>query len=262
MAVLRGLVEPAPEFHAALVVQGLGIAGVDGGTGQDALEPFTPLAIVFFPVDRGQEQHREAMAVHVPTLLAGMIRVADQTVALAFLAAVHEPVGGLADVRRILAVAYGAAFHQHGEPREARHGHRVVIAIGCPVAVFLLLLGQVVESLANLLLVLLGNFVGTGRADQPSEESNGRRYGHKRLNFQHVTVPRPTVRFSPQSGGLTGRRFGRPILTTASRFQSAPLPGEGIRTTCNQSTLFFFGHRECGDRVLNRRQSNRSRRRH
>ena len=100
------------------------------------------------------------MAVHVAAAFLGVGRVAEQAVGLA---ADHEPVHGPADAVGVLAVADGAAFHEHGHAGQGRHRHRVLAAVRLPVAVAVLGLRQVFQALVDDVAVLGGHVLGTGR---------------------------------------------------------------------------------------------------
>src|SRR5207249_1723605 len=103
-----------------------------------------------------------------------------------------------------------------GQAREPGHGDGVVISVGRPVAILLLVLGEPIQTLADILFVLLGNLIGACWADQSHDDAQGGRHARKRLDFQHVTAPRTTIPLSPRSGSLTGRRSGSHILTAAA----------------------------------------------
>src|SRR5262249_3652115 len=106
-AVGLGGVEPA-------ALRGLGVADVLDGPREDVLEAVAALLVLLVAVNGGEEQRGEAVAVHVAAGLGRVVGVADQAVAVALLAAVHQPLGHFADLLAVLALADGAALHEEG----------------------------------------------------------------------------------------------------------------------------------------------------
>ncbi len=101
---------------------GLGVSTIGDRAGEDVLELFAALTVFLIAVDGGEEEHAEAVAVHVAGRFRRIVRVADEAVAIAVLLAfLHEPVGGAADVLGILAFANGAAFHEQGHTGRLAH---------------------------------------------------------------------------------------------------------------------------------------------
>src|SRR5262249_3229418 len=89
---------------APAAARSLGLDAEIDRASEDIFELLAPLAVLLLAVDRGQEQHREAVAVHVPPGLRRVVGVADQAVALA---AFDQPIDGPADVLRVLPLAHG-----------------------------------------------------------------------------------------------------------------------------------------------------------
>src|SRR5207302_631078 len=99
--------------------------------------------------------------------VVGVVGVADQAVALGVLLALVEQVlGGALQVVLVLAAAERAALHEQGHAGQGGHGDGVA-AVAVPVAVLVLLLGEVFQALADRRAVLVGDLVGrAGRRRQ------------------------------------------------------------------------------------------------
>src|SRR5262249_12438765 len=114
------------------------------------------------------------MAVHVATLFAGMVGVADEAISPDALV-LQQPVDSFADGVLVAALAHVAAFHEQGDTGQPGHGDGVLVAIGAPVSVLLLLLGDPVEAAANGFAVLLGDLVPAHRLHETTRQHQAAR---------------------------------------------------------------------------------------
>src|SRR5262249_126551 len=133
----------------------LGLVAVLGGPLQDGHQLLAAADGVLLADQAGQEQQAEAVLVHVAPVLAPALHgVADQPIGLGL---AHDEVGALTDLPAEAALAQGAPLHEHGQPSDGGHGHRVGAADPLEAAVGLLLLDQPAEALLDGLPVLLGD---------------------------------------------------------------------------------------------------------
>src|SRR5262249_12614182 len=79
----------------------LRLTGESDGARQNAFQLLAPFAVFLLAVNLREEEQGEPVAVHVPARLGGVVRVADEAVALA---AFHEPIGTFADALGVLAL--------------------------------------------------------------------------------------------------------------------------------------------------------------
>src|SRR5262249_25675931 len=125
----------------------LGLVAVLGGPLQDGDQLLAAAEGVLLADQAGQEQQAEAVLVHVaPVLAADRDGVADQPVGLGL---AHDEVGAPADLLAEAALAQRAALHEHGQPGDGGHGHRVGAADPLEAAVGLLLFDQPLEALVH-----------------------------------------------------------------------------------------------------------------
>src|SRR5262249_61611257 len=96
-------------------VTGLAVGTVFDRARENVAEFLSAIAVFLIAEDRCEEKQAETVAVHVAGRFVGIVRVADQAVAIAApLAFFHEPVRRPADVPGIFAFADRAAFRQEG----------------------------------------------------------------------------------------------------------------------------------------------------
>ena len=219
----RALVEVSPILGRDIAPTpggGLRLATEIDGPGQHPPQLLAPLGVFLFAKHLRQEQHREAVPVHVVVV----VLVSDESRGIVDplrLGEFEQVVDGEADVFGVLAAQGGRAFTEQRIPGEGRHGDAILRLVGLPVALAALFADQPVEAAGDRRLDLRFDAArgGVDGEEQPGDQQH--RNSH-RSRSRHPNSPGrqsspavcstqslPTQRIDPLGSGKDTTAAGR-----------------------------------------------------